>query len=81
MIYKSWDFPGKINRTAHLSLKFDNSHTQSATQKHKRMTLNNNMDFQNQFTVKLSKISNAIASLRKPRKILSRPTLLTIFLL
>ena len=70
----------KIQKSSQPSLIFNNNIvTQSLTQKHLGMFLDTKLDFQEHLTSIFSKVNKTIGLLRKLHHILSRSSLLTIY--
>ena len=73
-------FSRKLNKPNHPSLNFNNTVViQSTIHEHTVMILDTKLDFQEHLKDKLSKIIKTIGLLRKLQKILTRPSLLTIY--
>ena len=72
--------PRKLNQPDHSSLNFNNTALiQSIIHKHLGMILDTKLDFQEHLKDKLEKIRKTTGLLRKLHKILTRPSLLTIY--
>ena len=71
-------FSGKLKKVCHPPLSFNNDNvSQTSSQKHLGLTLDNRLTFDEHLTNVSNKISKTIGLLRKLQNVLPRPTLLT----
>ena len=73
-------FSRKLKKVCRPPLRFNNGNvSQTSSQKHLRLTLDNRLTFDEHLTNVSNKISKTIGLLRKLQNILPRPALLTIY--